>query len=57
MYELLGAEALLYFEHAGSKVTASVHSRTKAREGDTVRLAFDMEKSYLFDMETERSIL
>lgn len=57
VYELLGAEALLYFEHAGSKVTASVHSRTKAREGDTVRLAFDMEKSYLFDMETERSIL
>lgn len=57
VYELLGAEALLYFEYGGSKITASVHSRTKAREGDVVRLAFDMEKSYLFDKETEQSIL
>ena len=57
VYELLGAEALLYFEYAGYKVTASVHARTKAREGDMVRLAFDMEKSYLFDKETGQSIL
>lgn len=56
VYELLGAEALLYFEYAGGKVIASVNSRTKAREGDTVKLAFDMEKSYLFDIETEESI-
>lgn len=57
VYELLGAEALLYFEYEGNKVIASVHSRTKARDGDTVRLAFDMEKAYLFDKETEQSIL
>lgn len=57
VYELLGAEVLLYFEYAGSKVIASVHPRTMAREGATVRLAFDMEKSYLFDKDTELSIL
>lgn len=56
VYELLGAEALLYFEYAGDKVIASVNSRTKIREGDTVKLAFDMEKSYLFDRETEKAI-
>lgn len=57
VYELLGSEVLLYFEYAGNKVIASVHPRTMAREGDTVRLAFDMEKSYLFDKDTELSIL
>ena len=57
VYELLGAEALLYFEYAGNKVIASVHSRTRAREGDVVKLALDMEKSYLFDIDTEESIL
>ena len=56
VYELLGAEALLYFEYAGNKIIASVNSRTKIREGDTVRLAFDMAKSYLFDKETEKAI-
>ena len=37
VYELLGAEALLHFEYAGSRLVASVLSRTKIREGDTVR--------------------
>lgn len=56
VYELLGAEVLLYFEYAGNKVIASVHPRTMAKEGEHVRLAFDMEKSYLFDKETELAI-
>lgn len=57
VYELLGAEALLYFEYAGNRIIASVHSRTKVRKGDTVPLALDMEKAYLFDKDTEQSIL
>lgn len=57
VYELLGASVLLYFEYARNKVIASVHSRTNAREGEMIRLALDMEKSYLFDKDTEQSIL
>lgn len=57
VYELLGAEAILYFEYAGNKVTASVHSRTRARSGDQIKMVFDMEKSYLFDIDTEQAIL
>lgn len=56
VYELLGAEALLYFDYDGNKITASVHSRTKVREGDKVSLVMDMEKAYLFDKETELAI-
>ena len=57
VYELLGAEALLHFEYAGSRLVASVHSRTKTREGDTVRLALDLEKAYLFDKETQQAVI
>ena len=51
------AEALLHFEYAGSRLVASVHSRTKTREGDTVRLALDLEKAYLFDKETQQAVI
>ena len=56
VYELLGAEALLYFTFGGKRILASVHSNVQVGEGDHVRLAFDMEKIHLFDVETERAI-
>ena len=53
VYELLGAEVYLYFDYAGSQVTARVDPRTTARMGDTVTFALDMEKAHFFDKETE----
>ena len=55
-YELLGAEALLYFKYGKVPMIASVHSRTKIRDGDMARLVFDMEKVHMFDKDTECAI-
>ncbi len=57
VYELLGAEALLYFEYEGNKITASVHPRTHIQEGQDVSLILDMEKAYFFDPDTGRAIM
>ena len=43
-YELLGSEVLLYFNVAGTAMTAKVDSRTTARMGDHITLAIDPEK-------------
>ncbi len=56
VYELLGAEVYLYFDFAGSQVTARVNPRTTARGGDTIKFALDMEKAHFFDKDTEVSI-
>ena len=56
VYELLGAEVFLYFDLAGTPVTARLEPSAKARPGDTVRVAFDVEKIHIFDKETELKI-
>ena len=48
-YELLGSEVLLYFNVAGTAMTAKVDSRTTARMGDHITLAIDPEKIHCFD--------
>ena len=55
-YELLGSEVLLYFNVAGTAMTAKVDSRTTARMGDHIILAIDPEKIHCFDKETELTI-
>ena len=55
-YELLGSEVLLYFNVAGTSMSAKVDSRTTARMGDRVTLALDPEKIHVFDKETELTI-
>ena len=55
-YELLGSEVLLYFNVAGTAMTAKVDSRTTARTGDHITLAIDPEKIHCFDKETELTI-
>ena len=47
--ELLGAEVFLYFDIDNTPFTARVNPRTKAQVGDTIKLAFDIEKIHLFD--------
>ena len=56
VYELLGAEVFLYFDVNGTQVTARVDPRTNSKTGDTIKFAFDMEKSHFFDQETELTI-
>ena len=55
-YELLGSEVLLYFNVAGTAMTAKVDARTTARMGDHITLAIDPEKIHCFDKETELTI-
>ena len=55
-YELLGSEVLLYFNVAGTAMTAKVDSRTTARMCDHITLAIDPEKIHCFDKETELTI-
>ena len=56
VYELLGAEVYLYLDINGESVTARVPSRTAARVGDRISVAFDVEKIHVFDKETEQVI-
>lgn len=56
VYEMLGAEVLLYFDYEGASMTARVDPRTTARSGDTVKFALDAEKIHVFDKETELTI-
>ncbi|MDF2589033.1 MAG: transporter related [Anaerocolumna sp.] len=56
VYELLGAEVLLYFNVDNFDITARVNPRTTARLGDTIKVAFDLSKIHVFDKETEQVI-
>ncbi|MCL1986778.1 MAG: sn-glycerol-3-phosphate ABC transporter ATP-binding protein UgpC [Firmicutes bacterium] len=54
--ELLGAEVFLYLTIAGQQVTARVNPRSTAKTGDTIKMAFDLNKVHIFDKETERAV-
>lgn len=56
VYELLGAEVLLYFDIESVQMTARVDPRTTAKIGDSLKVAMDVEKIHLFDKETELTI-
>ncbi len=53
--ELMGAETYIYFSVEGINMTARV-SRTKARPGDKVKMAIDLNRIHIFDKETEQVI-
>ena len=55
--ELMGSETLLYLNIEGSSFIARVDPRSTAKVGDTIKVAFDMNRIHLFDKETELSIL
>ncbi|WP_062352362.1 ABC transporter ATP-binding protein [Bacillus kwashiorkori] len=54
--ELLGAELMLYSSLNNHDFVARVDSRSEVKAGDTVQLAFDMNKVHFFDAETEQRI-
>ena len=56
VYELLGAEVYLYFDVADTQLIARVDSRTTAKAGNKIHVAFDVEKIHVFDKETEQVI-
>ncbi len=55
--EMLGAETYLYMIVDDVNFTARVNPRTKARAGETIKVALDVNKIHIFDKETERTII
>ncbi len=55
--ELMGAEIYLYLVVGESQLTARVSSRSTARAGQDITVAFDMTRIHIFDKDTERCIL
>ena len=54
--ELMGAEIYLYLNIAGVPITARVAPTSKAKPGDNVQIALDVNKIHIFDKETEQTI-
>ena len=54
--ELMGAEIYLYLSIAGIPITARVEPTSKAKPGDNVKIALDVDKIHIFDKETEQTI-
>jgi len=54
--ELIGAETYLYLELGDNQVTARVSLETKAKIGEPIRLALEVNKIHLFEKETKQAI-
>lgn len=54
--ELTGAETMIYSALEGQDFVARVDSRTDIKPGQSIELAFDMNKVHFFDAETESRI-
>jgi multiple sugar transport system ATP-binding protein len=55
--ENLGHEAILYLEGIGEDtVIARIDGRAGVKEGQTIKVAFDMNKIHVFDKTTEKNI-
>ncbi len=55
--EMLGAEVYLYLEINNQRLTARVDPRSKAKTGDKIKIAMDVNMIHVFDKETENTIL
>lgn len=55
--ELMGSETYLYLDVHDNKFTARVSPYSTARSGDTIKIALDMSKIHLFDIDTEETII
>ncbi len=54
--ELMGAEIYLYLNINGAPITARVDPASKAKPGDNIKIAFDLNRIHIFDKETEQTI-
>jgi multiple sugar transport system ATP-binding protein len=57
VYELTGAEAMIYSTLEGQSFVARVNSRSDLSSGQCIDLALDMNKAHFFDVETELRII
>jgi len=56
LVELMGAEIYLYLNSGDSKLIVTAPSRSKAKDGEQIKLAVDCNKIHLFDLDTEKVI-
>lgn len=56
VYEMLGAEAYLYFDCNGESRAIRIEAESKIRKGDHVRYTFQEERIHLFDPRRENRI-
>jgi multiple sugar transport system ATP-binding protein len=54
--EPLGNDVEIYLTSGDHQIIAMIDSKTQAKSGETIEVALDMEKSHLFDKETELAI-
>ncbi len=54
--ELTGAETMLYSTIEGQEFIARIDSRSDIHNGQTIKLALDMNKAHFFDAETEKRV-
>ncbi|NLK21292.1 MAG: sn-glycerol-3-phosphate ABC transporter ATP-binding protein UgpC [Epulopiscium sp.] len=54
--EMLGAEVYLYMVSNGQNMTARVDPKSKAKPGDTIKIALDINHIHVFDKDTEATI-
>ncbi len=54
--ELMGSETFLYSKIADNDLIARVDANTNIQNGETVKLALDMDKVHFFDVQTEERI-
>jgi multiple sugar transport system ATP-binding protein len=54
--ELMGNEVLVYLNAKDKSFVARVDPRSKMRVGNTVGVAFDMDRFHVFDKQTEKSV-
>ena len=57
--ELMGSETYLYLKTSGKdeNIIARVDPRSTARNGDTIKIAFDANRLHFFDKDTEATIV
>ncbi|HLR92496.1 MAG TPA: TOBE domain-containing protein, partial [Atopostipes sp.] len=54
--ELTGAESILYIDAGETEMVAVVDARDYHKAGETMEVAFNMNKAHFFDVETENVI-
>lgn len=54
--ELTGAETMIYSSINNTEFIARLDSRSEFTPGETIKLAFDIEKAHFFDIESEKRL-
>lgn len=54
--EMLGAEVILYFDEQGKTLAVRLNPENQTKVGEKVSLYFDMDKTHVFDPETEENL-